>query len=60
MKKNGSIIVTNKRLNDVYGIREVVINGYNLPTVEGLTNLQPFSFTAISELPKDFQLVLEE
>jgi len=60
MKKNGSIIVTNQRLNDIYKIDEVVINSYNLPTVEGLTNLQPFSFTAISELPKDFQLVLEE
>ena len=60
MKKNGSIIVTNQRLNDIYKIDEVVINSYNLPTVEGLTNLQPFSFNAISELPKDFQLVLEE
>ena len=60
MKKNGSIIVTNQRLNDIYNISEVVINSYNLPTVEGLTNLQPFTFTAISELPKDFQLVLEE
>jgi hypothetical protein len=60
MKKNGSIIVTNARLNDVYKIDEVVITNYNLPTVEGLTNLQAFSFTAISELPKDFQLVLEE
>lgn len=60
MKKNGSIIVTNSRLNDIYKIDEVVINNYNLPTVEGLTNLQAFSFTAVSELPKDFQLVLEE
>ena len=60
MKKNGSIIVTNKRLNDIYNISEIVVNSYNLPTVEGLTNLQPFTFTAISELPKDFQLVLEE
>ena len=60
MKKNGSIIVTNSRLNDIYKIDEVVINSYNLPTIEGLTNLQPFSFTAISELPKDSQLVLEE
>lgn len=54
-KAQRSLEVTSKFLNDIFDIKDIVIESYNIPQVEGVRNQQPFSITASSDVPIDLE-----
>lgn len=49
------IPIVSEYLNDLFEIFDVVIEQWDMPQVEGKRNEVPFSFTAVSDVPLDFE-----
>lgn len=54
-KAQRSLVVTSKFLNQIFEINDIVIENYSIPQVEGVRNQQPFSISAVSDVPIDLE-----
>ncbi|GAA4271630.1 DUF6046 domain-containing protein [Aquimarina gracilis] len=54
LEKNTTLKVINALLQRM-GIFEIVVTSYEFPSNDGIKNIQPFTFTAISEIPLEVE-----
>ncbi|MGR3179410.1 MAG: DUF6046 domain-containing protein [Candidatus Anammoxibacter sp.] len=47
-------------LNDLFGINEVVVTGYNIPQREASKDMQPFQISMLSDVPIDLEELTTE
>ena len=56
LKIGESLIVESEELNKTFDIHELAIESFSFPPMEGYPNVQPFTISAISDLPIELEI----
>jgi hypothetical protein len=60
LEVEASIGIASRFLNDIFGVNEIVVEGFSFPQVEGFQNTQFFEFSAISDDPIELTVLNNE